>query len=108
VRDASVPANVDAAIRKALEKLPADRFTSTQEFAKALADPASRLRGRRGDLTGALSAPGDNVYPLDTGAIVVRTGGSLMRRRLARIVIKFHCSRCTPSRSTKGSSFDEA
>ena len=35
---ASVPANVDAAIRKALEKLPADRFTGAQEFAGALAD----------------------------------------------------------------------
>ncbi|MCH8811217.1 MAG: serine/threonine-protein kinase, partial [Gemmatimonadetes bacterium] len=39
---ASVPANVDAAIRKALEKLPADRFTSAQDFARALADPAFR------------------------------------------------------------------
>jgi serine/threonine-protein kinase len=39
---ASVPANVDAAIRKALEKLPADRFTGAQEFAEALADPAFR------------------------------------------------------------------
>ncbi len=35
----SVPSNVDAAIRKALEKLPADRFTGAQDFAKALADP---------------------------------------------------------------------
>ena len=35
---ATVPANVDAAIRKALEKLPADRFTGAQEFAKALTD----------------------------------------------------------------------
>jgi serine/threonine-protein kinase len=34
----SVPANVDAAIRKALEKLPADRFKSAQEFGKALED----------------------------------------------------------------------
>ena len=34
----SVPANVDAAIRKALEKLPADRFASAEEFAKALGD----------------------------------------------------------------------
>ncbi|MEE8146276.1 MAG: protein kinase, partial [Longimicrobiales bacterium] len=39
---ASVPANVDAAIRKALEKLPADRFTSAHDFASALADPAFR------------------------------------------------------------------
>ena len=38
----SVPANVDAAIRRALEKLPADRFTGAQEFARALADPAFR------------------------------------------------------------------
>ena len=34
----SVPANVDAAIRRALEKLPADRFSSAQDFARALAD----------------------------------------------------------------------
>ena len=34
----SIPANVDAAIRCALEKLPADRFTSAQDFAKALGE----------------------------------------------------------------------
>ncbi|MEE8147016.1 MAG: protein kinase, partial [Longimicrobiales bacterium] len=39
---ASVPANVDAAIRKALEKLPADRFTGAEDFANALADPGFR------------------------------------------------------------------
>ena len=38
----SVPANVDAAISKALERLPADRFTGAQEFAKALVDPGFR------------------------------------------------------------------
>ena len=38
----SVPPNVDAAIRKALEKVPADRFTAAQSFAKALADPSFR------------------------------------------------------------------
>ena len=38
----AVPANVDAAITKALEKLPADRFTDAQAFAKALADPGFR------------------------------------------------------------------
>ena len=35
----TVPPNVDAAIRKALEKLPADRFGSARELAGALADP---------------------------------------------------------------------
>jgi Tol biopolymer transport system component len=38
----SIPANVDAALRKALEKLPADRFSGAQDFAKALADPGFR------------------------------------------------------------------
>ena len=38
----SIPPNVDAAIRKALEKLPADRFTAAQEFARALDDPGFR------------------------------------------------------------------
>jgi hypothetical protein len=38
----SIPANVDAAIRKALEKLPADRFTDARGFARALADPGFR------------------------------------------------------------------
>ena len=38
----SVPANVDAAIRKALEKLPADRFTSAQGFSRTLDDPGFR------------------------------------------------------------------
>ncbi len=37
---ASIPLHVDAAIRRALEKLPADRFTTAEEFAKALEDPA--------------------------------------------------------------------
>jgi len=38
----TIPANVDAAIRRALETLSADRFTSSQEFAKALNDPGFR------------------------------------------------------------------
>jgi serine/threonine-protein kinase len=48
IREA-VPVNVDAAIRKALEKLPADRFTGAQDFARALADPGFR----HGELAGA-------------------------------------------------------
>ena len=40
----SVPGNVDAAIRCALEKLPADRFKSVLEFATALSDGHFRYR----------------------------------------------------------------
>ena len=35
----TVPANVEATIRRALEKVPADRFSNVAEFAAALADP---------------------------------------------------------------------
>ena len=38
-RRKNVPANVDAALGKALEKLPADRFESAKAFADALANP---------------------------------------------------------------------
>jgi tRNA A-37 threonylcarbamoyl transferase component Bud32 len=41
----SVPPNVAAAVGKALEKLPADRFESSAAFARALADPAFRAGG---------------------------------------------------------------
>jgi serine/threonine-protein kinase len=37
----SVPPHVDAAVRTALEKLPADRFASAMAFAGALAQPAT-------------------------------------------------------------------
>ena len=39
----SVPPNVAAAVGKALEKLPADRFESAKAFAEALANPAFSL-----------------------------------------------------------------
>jgi serine/threonine-protein kinase len=38
----TVPANVDGVIRKALEKVPADRFASAAEVARGLADGAFR------------------------------------------------------------------
>jgi tRNA A-37 threonylcarbamoyl transferase component Bud32 len=47
----SVPANVDATVQKALEKLPADRFPSAREFAAALANPAFK-HGTQGGAVG--------------------------------------------------------
>jgi serine/threonine-protein kinase len=41
----SVPANVAAALGKALEKLPADRFESAKAFAEALTNPAFTTAG---------------------------------------------------------------
>ncbi|MCJ7630284.1 MAG: serine/threonine protein kinase, partial [Longimicrobiales bacterium] len=38
----TIPGNVDAAVRRALEKLPADRFASAQDFGRALSDSGFR------------------------------------------------------------------
>jgi len=40
-RRRAVPANVEAAVHKALAKLPADRFASADAFSKALSEPAT-------------------------------------------------------------------
>jgi serine/threonine-protein kinase len=40
----SVPLNVEAAIERALEKVPADRFATAGDFARALSDPSFRHR----------------------------------------------------------------
>jgi serine/threonine-protein kinase len=53
----SIPVNVDAAIQKALEKLPADRFTTTQDFARALADPSFRHGATAAEAVGAAAGP---------------------------------------------------
>ncbi len=51
----SVPPNVAAAVAKALEKLPADRFESAKAFAEALVNPAYGI-----GLQGAGTAPGSS------------------------------------------------
>lgn len=48
----SIPHHVDAALRKALETLPGDRFREAADFAKALADPSFR----HGELAGTTAA----------------------------------------------------
>ena len=53
----SIPASVDAAVRKALEKLPADRFTSAQDFVRALGDEHFRYGELVAGVAGADSGP---------------------------------------------------
>ncbi len=74
---ASVPANVDATIRKALEKLPADRFSSAQDFAGALANG----RFRHGDeaaswrsLWNPLSMGATGVAAVAVGLFLIAVG----------------------------------
>jgi len=44
-RRRTVPPNVEGAVRKALERLPADRFVSAGDLQRALADPSFRYWG---------------------------------------------------------------
>jgi len=93
----SVPSNVDAAIRRALEKLPADRFASGQDFAKALGDEHFRYgdpalagagRGRRPTWQPAALALGGLVVGL-VAATVWTSGnrGEPPREGLVRFTI---------------------
>jgi serine/threonine-protein kinase len=59
----SVPPHVDAAVAKSLEKLPADRFRSAREFARALSDPAFRHGAP------PLQAPTDSGRPWKRAAL---------------------------------------
>ncbi len=64
----TVPVNVAAAIQKALHKLPADRFASAADFAKALATPGwssgESLATTAMPSVGAPSRRGRNAWPV--------------------------------------------
>ncbi|MBK8249851.1 MAG: serine/threonine-protein kinase [Gemmatimonadetes bacterium] len=79
----SVPPHVAAALARALEKLPADRFASAQAFAGALGDPSFRAAG------GGLAAAGRrsartwrDLLPIATTALVVGTATFLAGRQV--------------------------
>ncbi len=69
----SVPANVDAAIRKALEKLPADRFPSAQDFVRALGDPGFRYGEIAVTGAGVAAGPWNRLALAGWGAAAVLT-----------------------------------
>ncbi len=68
----TVPANVDAAIRKALEKVPADRFASTSEFARALGEAGFRY-GHTVEATESPSAPATAAGPWNRLTLALAT-----------------------------------
>jgi len=53
----TIPTNVDHAIQKGLEKLPADRFETTGAFARALRDPSFHYTAAWDPVTGATAGP---------------------------------------------------
>ncbi len=77
----SVPASVDAAVRCALEKLPADRFTSAQEFVRALGDPGFRYGELAEEGAGASPGPWKRLtlgFATTTAILAVALGWSLL------------------------------
>ena len=79
----SVPPNVAAAVAKALEKLPADRFASAKAFADALGDPGFRDAATRVvSLAGASTERDWRTIALALGAIAALTAGALAWRSL--------------------------
>jgi serine/threonine-protein kinase len=83
---------VDAAIGRALEKLPADRFAATQDFAKALADPGFR----HGELAGTRTGEGVGRWNFLTIGLAFTTiafgalaGWSLLRPQPPQPVERF-------------------
>ena len=87
----SIPANVDAALRCALEKLPADRFTSAQEFVRALGDEHFR-HGEVEAGVGAAVSPWNRLTMAFAALAAVTTlgfGWSLLRPQQPRPVARF-------------------
>ena len=77
----SVPPNVAAALSRALEKLPADRFGSASEFARALADAAFRT----GTSTArAAIRRGPAAWQLGAAALVILGAGAAIGIALTR------------------------
>ena len=88
----SIPANVDAAVRKALEKLPADRFTSAQEFVRALGDEHFRYGETVADIAGASASPWNRLTMATTtltALLALTLGWSLLRPEPPRPVSRF-------------------
>ncbi|MGK7311457.1 MAG: protein kinase domain-containing protein [Candidatus Longimicrobiales bacterium M2_2A_002] len=72
----TIPRHVEAVILKAMEKLPADRFESTADFAKALQDPSFR-HGEEAETAGASAGRWRVVALAAAGLAVVALGGWL-------------------------------
>jgi len=80
---AAVPLNVEAAVLRALEKLPADRFRTATDFVKALADPAFRYGVTDGEVK-AVGGPG----PWKRAALALGLSTVLATAGLAALMLR--------------------
>ena len=105
----SVPANVDAAIRKALEKLPADRFSAAEVFTRALADtefrhgegfPPAATRGLWNGLSLGLAAT--------TAVLILVAGWAVTKPEPTALVDIYPSPFIVGQEPTRSHSFDHA
>ena len=109
----SVPANVAAAVEKALEKLPADRFETAAQFSSALADPlytsvtGSAARGGGAGVGRRMGGVG-TVVAVGAAAFVLGIGGARFfwprraeSRPATRVMLQFPADQ-QPRYSTQG------
>ena len=92
----AIPANVDAALRKALEKLPADRFASAQDFVRALGDEHFRYGEAVAGVEGADASPWNWLTVATASAAVLfaaMASWSLVRPTPAPPVQRFSLAR---------------
>ena len=88
----SIPANVDAALRKALEKLPADRFRSAEEFAKSLGSEHFRYGEPAAVVAGAAGGPWNRLSLATTASTLVLAlalGWALLRSEAPTPLARF-------------------
>src|SRR5690242_19403942 len=87
VRRRSIPPEVEQAVLTALEKLPADRFGSAQEFAAALSGAGTvRRPSRRAPPATARPASWPSLLPLVLGAIAIAAASYLLGVRRSHSV----------------------
>jgi eukaryotic-like serine/threonine-protein kinase len=93
----SVPRNVDATIRKSLEKIPADRFSTGEELVRALADPGFRL-GSDQDPMSAASARRRSAPLLAAVAVisVIFAAFGWLRPQSAQVVSRYEMAAPNP------------
>ena len=76
----SVPSNVEATVNRALEKVPADRFTGAQDFARALADRGFRHGEEALAVVAAAQGPWNRLTMTAVAALLaVAFGWALLR-----------------------------
>ena len=84
----SVPPNVEAAVARALEKIPADRFGSAEEMARALGDPGFQHTGSGSSTSGEVWRRMTLALAIASTALAGALGWALVVRSPERSVGK--------------------